>query len=308
MRILITGASGLVGNKITALAQSQGHEVFGTYNVHASTGSRMRKVDLLDPLGVESVISETEPDVVINTASLTDVDRCEVDFDKALVVNGRVPGLIAKLCSQFGSAMVQVSTDYVFDGERGNYSEDDTPNPINRYGKSKLEGELQVAANSRDHCIARTSAVYGWGRSYKQDFATWMLQRWSRSEEVRAVTDQYVSPTLNTDLARMLLEVAERRIRGTIHLSGRTRISRHGFATLLAQRFAVNKSLIVPSRSDALGWVARRPRDSSLDVSRALEELDNKPVPIRAAIDEFLAEARGSNFASAEPFTRSDRR
>jgi dTDP-4-dehydrorhamnose reductase len=291
LRILVTGASGLLGHKIRAIAQSYGHNVFGTYNVHPITGSGRKKVDLVDQSAVESVIAETEPDVVINTASLTDVDRCESEFEMALVINGKMPGALAKACSHSGSLMVQVSTDYVFDGERGNYEEGDTPNPINRYGRSKLEGELQVAANSRDYCIARTSALYGWGRNYRHDFATWMLDKWARSEEVRAVTDQYVSPTLNTNLARMLLEVAERRITGTIHLSGSSRNSRHEFAIMLARRFNFNQSLVVAVRSDSIGWVARRPRDSSLNVSKALQWLNNKPISIQAALEEFHAEA-----------------
>jgi dTDP-4-dehydrorhamnose reductase len=120
-----------------------------------------------------------------------------------------------------------------------------------------------------------------------------MLEKWVRSEEVRAVTDQYVSPTLNTNLARMIVEVAERKIMGTIHLSGSSHISRHEFAIMLARRFNFNESLVLSARSDALGWVARRPRDSSLNVSKALQRLNNKPISIQAALDEFHAECVG---------------
>ena len=292
MRILVTGASGLLGHKTRAVAQSQGHEVFSTYNLHPITGSGVKKVDLADPLATETLIAETEPDVVINTASVTDVDRCENEFEKAFAINGRMPGVLAKACSHSGSLIVQLSTDYVFDGEAGNYDERDTPNPINRYGKSKLEGELQVAGNSQDYCIARTSALYGWGRSYRRDFATWMLDKWSHSEETKAIIDQYVSPTLNTNLARMLIEVAERRTTGTIHLSGSSRITRHEFAIMLARRFNFNESLVLAARSDALEWIARRPRDSSLNVSKALQLLSNKPMSIQSALDEFHGEAR----------------
>ena len=294
LRILVTGASGLLGHKIVALAQSKGHQVFGTYNEHAVEGTHMRKIDLVDESAVQSLIAETGPDVVINTASLTNVDLCESDFENALTINGRMPGILAKACSQAGSLMVQVSTDYVFDGRRGNYNEDDTPNPINRYGSSKLEGERQVTANSREYCIARTSAVYGWGRSYKHNFATWMLDKWAKSEEVKAATDQYVSPTLNTNLARMLVEVAERRITRTIHLSGSSRLSRYEFALMLAQKFHFDERLVVAETSDSLGWVAKRPRDSSLNVSKALQQLSNKPLTAQAAVEEFQAEPNNS--------------
>jgi dTDP-4-dehydrorhamnose reductase len=118
-----------------------------------------------------------------------------------------------------------------------------------------------------------------------------MLDKLASSEEVRAITDQYVSPTLNTNLAHMLLEVAERKITGRIHLSGSSRMSRHEFAIMLSRRFNFNESLVVAARSDALGWVARRPRDSSLNVSKALQCLNNKPIPIQAALDEFHAES-----------------
>jgi len=251
----------------------------------------MRKIDLVDETAVQSLMAETEPDAVINTASLTNVDLCESDFENALTINGRMPGILARRCSQAGTLMVHVSTDYVFDGSRGDYNEDDTPNPINRYGKSKLEGEQQVAANSRDYCIARTSALYGWGRRYRPNFATWMLDKWTKSEEVKAVTDQYVSPTLNTNLARMLIEVAERRTTRTIHLAGSSRLSRHEFALILARKFHFDEHLVVAATSESLNWVAQRPRDSSLNVSKALQQLNNKPLPAQAALEEFQAEA-----------------
>jgi len=290
LRLLITGASGLLGHKIRALAESQGHQALGIYNLHEVTGNGMMKRDLTDASAASSLISETKPDVVINTASFTDVDRCESEFETASAVNGRMPGILAKTCAQCGAMMLHVSTDYVFDGQRGNYKESDPPHPINRYGRSKLEGEIQVARNARDYCIARTSAVYGWGRSHRQNFATWMLNKWRQHEEVKAVTDQFVSPTLNINLAQMLLEVAERRITGTIHLSGSTRMSRHEFAMMLARKFNFDEALVMAATSVSLGWLALRPRDSSLDVSKASHELGNKPFPIEAALDKFYEE------------------
>ena len=137
---------------------------------------------------------------------------------------------LAEQCLEAGSYLVYVSTDYVFDGKRGNYNETDEPNPVNVYGCSKLRGEEATRATSEEFCVARTSVVYGWGRSSRPNFGSWAYSELRSGRQVTVVSDQYCSPTLNSDLARMLLEVAERHTPGTIHLAGASRLSRYEFA------------------------------------------------------------------------------
>jgi len=288
-KILITGASGLLGQKLVTLATSKGYDVCSLYHAHLPKGGRPTRVDLTDAKAVNDCLQAEAPDAVINTASITNVDLCEREPESAMQINGTATGLLAENCHKANAFLVHVSTDYVFDGTRGNYAEDDEPSPINHYGRSKLRGELE-ARRQENSCIARTSVVYGWGE-YRSNFATWLYDRLRAGDNVNVVTDQYASPTFNSNLARMVLELADRRIRGIVHVAGATRASRYEFAVRLAEEFNFDTNLIVPVESSAMGWVAKRPRDSSLNVTKAMKILNNKPETLDEALREFAKEA-----------------
>ncbi len=288
---MITGASGLLGSKLVKLAIQAGYEVHSFYNTHPLTEGNPQRVDLTDEAHASEMIFKKSPHAVVHAASLTDVDFCEQNPDLAMWVNGLATGTLARACRKIGSFLVYVSTDYVFDGTKGHYTEDDEPNPINAYGRSKLEGEQQIIQHGKDFCIARTSVVYGWGREHRQNFATWIYERLRAQRSIKVVVDQHVSPTLNSGLARMLLEVVERGIGGVIHLAGATRTSRYEFALRVCRRFRFDEKLLAPVRSDSIDWKAKRPRDSSLRVDNALKMLKNRPAAIDDALDEFVREA-----------------
>ena len=240
-----------------------------------------------------TTLADKLPEVVIHAASITDLDLCEQNPELAFRVNATATGFLAEACRAVKSLLIYVSTDYVFDGEQGNYREHDQPNPVNVYGKSKLLGEQEVVGKAEDFCIARTSVLFGWGRKYRPNFATWVYEKARAGQEINVVTDQYVTPTLNNSLARMLLEAAERRMSGTFHLSGSTRVNRYEFAVLLARRFGFDEKLLTPVKAEAVHWIARRPFDSSLNVAKALGDFNNKPSTLDEALNEFAAEAHG---------------
>lgn len=294
MKVLITGASGLLGSKLAELATESGHVVHSLYNSHLCTYGKPQRVDVTDQSAVKKVFADTTPDIVFHTASITDVDLCETNPELAMRVNGEVTGFISKACQETGSYLAYVSTDYVFDGMRGQYSEEDKPAPINAYGRSKLFGEEEMTRHCSRGCVARTSVIYGWGRPYRPNFATWIHNKLKANEQVSVVSDQFASPTLNTHLARMLLEVAERRIQGILHVAGSTRISRYEFAVMLAKQFGFNESLLNPVQAETTSWKARRPSDSSLNVSKAQGLLTNKPTTLRDALGEFAREHQRS--------------
>ncbi len=150
MKAVITGASGLLGAKLAELATRAGYNVHSLYKSHPCTSSNPEQVDITDQAAVRKVFADTTPDVVFHTASLTDVDLCEREPKLAMKVNGEATGFVARACQETGSYLVYVSTDYVFDGVRGRYSEEDGPAPINAYGRSKLLGEGEMAR----HCPA----------------------------------------------------------------------------------------------------------------------------------------------------------
>ncbi len=280
-----------MGRRLTALATQRRHDVYAVYNSHPVTQGKPERVDLTDETAVKEYIVGKGPEVVIHAASVTDVDLCEQDPALATRVNATATGFLADACRKEGCFLIYVSTDYVFDGRRGQYKEEDEPDPINEYGRSKLLGEKHVSQGGGDFCIARASVVFGWAREHRPNFATWLHRELSTQQATKVVTDQFASPTLNSQLGRMLLEVAERRLKGIFHLAGSTRISRYQFALRLARKFSFDENLIVPVKSESIDWKAKRPFDSSLNVTKALETLNSKPVPIEEAIEEFVREA-----------------
>lgn len=292
MRILVTGANGLLGVKIVELATTQGFEVYRTdIDSPANTKSYVR-LDLTDREAVLSSCRDLRPEAIINTAALTDVDFCEREKNAAIRVNADVAGYLAEAAKIVGAHMVQVSTDYVFDGEKGMYGEEDEPNPINNYGYSKLLGERKVASAAGSWCVARTSVIFGWGRESRSNFATWVLGGLRAGKKLTVVTDQYASPTFNLNLAEMLLEMSKRKLQGIYHTVGRDRINRYDMAVKIAAVFGLDQTLVSPTSSSDISWLAKRPRDSSLRVDKVLEELDAKPLALDKAIIEMCRTER----------------
>ena len=240
---------------------------------------------------VQQTISKIRPQIIVNTAALSDVDFCEENPDAAFLVNSESVSYLATAAREVGSFFIQVSTDYVFDGEKGSYSELDPPHPVNTYGNSKLQGERAAVFIGEDSwSIARPSVIFGLGRSYRHNAATYVIEKLSNHETVRMVKDQYCSPTFNTNLAAMLVEVAERRIPGILHTAGGTRLNRYELALRVAEKLGLDKKLVLPAVARDVPWKAARPEDSSLVVTRAMELLSQKPQPITNALDQFSKE------------------
>jgi len=167
-RLLLTGASGLLGSKIVELARED-YESIPLHNTKPLHPNSL-KLDITDQNQVFSLFSKLEPDIVIHTASETNVDKCEAQREQAWRINVEGTHNIAFACSKVGAKLVYISTDYVFDGEKGNYEEEDEPNPMDYYGVTKLEGENQVISHCKNYAILRTSVLYGW-HPWKQNFA-----------------------------------------------------------------------------------------------------------------------------------------
>jgi len=277
MKILITGSSGLLGSKLVAAAKVI-HEIIPTHATRPLFPNSV-KMDITNGDEVSRVISEFKPDVVIHAAAETDVDRCELDKKHAWKVNADGTKNIAEACTEIGAKPVYVSTDYVFDGEKGLYDEEDAPKPINHYGLTKLEGEKYIA-KVEGYLIARASVLYGW-HPRKKNFATWVLDSLKQKKRIKVVDDHYNSPTLADNLAELLVEAVEKDLIGLYHAAGRERISRFEFALQIARTFGLDSELIEPIRMAELkAWVARRPRDSSLQVDKIQRELRTKPLGV----------------------------
>ena len=291
MKLLVTGASGLFGTKLCELATQKSWEVHSAHVQHKPPYGIPVRFDVSDRKAAEEVFRHVKPEVVVHSAAMTDVDRCE--SEKALAWRTNVEGTlnIAKNCKQHGTFLLYISTDYVFDGKREKHTETEPSNPINYYGLTKLKGEETVKNLLETCCIARTSVVYGANPAAgKVNFALWLMERLKRKEKTNVVIDQWNSPTLNTNLAKMILEIIEKRLTGIFHLAGATRLNRYDFARNLAEIFNLETDLITPVESTKIPWIAKRPRDSSLNVDKALETLENKPLQITSALNELKRE------------------
>jgi dTDP-4-dehydrorhamnose reductase len=249
-------------------------------------------LDITSPNRVFTTFSEFKPDVVVHAASETNVDKCETKKEQAWKINVEGTRNIAEACQKVGAKLVYISTDYVFDGEKGLYDEEDKPNPVNYYGLTKLEGEKQVINYCENYAILRTSVLYGW-HPWKQNFATWIINKLKQRQEITVVEDHYNTPTLADNLAEMALEVAEKDLRGVYHASGNERISRYEFAKQIAETFNLNSSLIKPVKmSQVAAWIAKRPRDSSLDSGKIQKKLKMKPLNITEGLNKMKEEMK----------------
>jgi len=291
VKLLVTGASGLLGTRICQLAAKQNYEVYSAHSEHIPQFGTPIKLDITDGTALKRLFDKTKPNVVVHSAALTDVDKCEKEKDLAWKINVESTSNIAQLCHKHNCFLVYVSTDYVFNGEKGNYKETEQTAPINNYGLTKLKGEEEIKQSRAEYCIARTSVIYGSiPAAGKVNFALWLIENLRKKEETKTVTDLWNSPTLNTNLAEMILETIEKRITGTFHLAGTTRLSRYEFAQKIAETFDLDENLLRPTSSEKMPWIAKRPRDTSLNVEKAKQTLKNKPLQISEALSKLKME------------------
>jgi len=246
-----------------------------------------RSIDLTRRQEVRKVVDEFEPDVIVHTAAVTDVDLCEKERGLAWQVNvGTVENLsyAAKLT---GAKIIHLSTDYVFDGKSGPYNELDRPNPISYYGRTKLASENLLLTSGVQNAIIRTMVLYGLGLNVKSNFALWLYNNLKDGKPLRVVDDQFGNPTLADDLAYAILKIIELERTGVYHIAGSDMISRYDFALALARVFNFNKKLITPVKSSAFIQPAPRPLKSGLIILKAQTELDVKMSGVEHGLTVF---------------------
>ena len=291
MKFIVTGSAGLVGNQVVRDLTKSTDQIYSCYHNSKPEFGIPVPMDLTNSENITKVIENTKPDVIIHLAAITNVDLCETEKELALKINAKATEIISKQAAKQQAFFIYVSTDYVFDGESGMKKETDIPNPIDYYGKSKLEGEKAVRDLASIWCVARTSTAFGI-HPKKKSFPLWVAENLQAKKEISIVTDQYTSPTYIPNLSRMIIEIATRQIVGVIHLAGTTRISRYEMAKLVADKLSLNKTLLKSASINDMNWAAKRPRDSSLDVSKAISILKEKPLTITESLDYFIQEIK----------------
>ncbi len=278
MRILVTGASGLVGGLAARLAASR-HEVLA---------SDRSLFDIRDRQAVFRAFREFSPEAVLHCAAYTDVDGAERAPAKALEVNATGARVVAEGAREVEALILYVSTDYVFDGEgTAPYREDDPPRPLSSYGRSKLEGERAVAEVSPErHLIVRSGWLYGPGKG----FVDWARSRLLRGEELPVVEDQSGSPTSARELASAMLTLAERRLSGVFHFVNPGEATWLALGRAIAEDCALSPRGIRAIRAAELNRPAPRPRYSALSVERFEKATDRKVTGWRDALRQYLDE------------------
>ncbi|MBM3327000.1 MAG: dTDP-4-dehydrorhamnose reductase [Calditrichaeota bacterium] len=277
MKILITGANGLLGQKLLRTLSADYYDIFGV-DLHPEpfcpdVDFTYAALDLTDRRKTLERIAAWQPAVIVHTAAMTDVDGCESRREDCWRINVSATETIAKTAKSCSAHLIYISTDYVFDGKSGPYDETAVPNPLGFYGKSKLAGENVVRGAEIDWVILRTIVLYGTGRRVKSSFITWLLAQLRSGKPVKIVNDQWGNTTIVDDLASAIDRVIMLQKTGLFNVAGRTFQTRYDMALTAAQIFDLDASLISPISTSEFKQPAPRPLRSGLIVTKAEREL-----------------------------------
>lgn len=287
-RVLITGAAGLLG-LCTA------HHMLGSGWL--VTPLPREVLDIADEYNVSRAVHKYRPEIIINCAAITDVDRCETEPELAERVNVDGPRFLARAARETGADIVHISTDYVFDGDRQDlYSESDEPNPRSEYAKTKLAGEIAVRAETDRSYVIRSSWIFGRGG---KNYGSRVIEYARRGQPLKAVTDQTSIPTYAPDLAERILEIIDKRRYGLYHVTNSGITTWYEFAQLALELAGLTSIQIEPVTRAALGQRAERPRNSAMRCT-ATESLGLPPLRHwRDAVGAFVREFEDSTSPSA---------
>lgn len=283
MKILVTGANGLLGQKLCHLLADSGEEFLATSRgpsrvVSTNDPVNYQSLDITDRQEVRDVLAKYSPDAVINTAAMTNVDQCEADKEGCKLLNVTAVEYLTEACADYRSRLIHLSTDFIFDGEAGPYKEEDVPNPISFYGQSKLNAEKIVLANDHPSAIIRTVLVYGHtpGMS-RSNIVLWVKESLENGKPINVVDDQWRTPTLAEDLAMGCYLVAKKEATGIFHISGEETMTPYDIAIATADFFDLDSSLITRVDGSIFTQPAKRPPRTGFVIDKARSELGYSP-------------------------------
>lgn len=287
-RLLITGDTGLLGSAIATEALRH-FDVFGISRRRGliSPGWNHWALNLRDRDATSRILEEIRPSCVIHCAAATDVGQCEHDPAGTYSLNVAATEQLARRAAGSDMLFVYVSTDSVFDGNRGGYREEDSPRPLNEYARSKAQGEKVTLRCCPDALIVRTN-LFGWNKEGRPNFGKWIHERLVGGGKFPAFEDVRFSPLFVEDLAKLILELVARRAKGTFHVAARDSCTKYEFAHRLGRAFHLPTSEIVPALLQDAGFLAKRPRDTSLCVGKCEEFIGREMPSVQDEIDRFV--------------------
>ena len=292
MKILLTGASGLLGINLAQETMSE-HEVLGVDRGKlVNAPFKVLKADLLDSGIVDSMLDSVRPNWLINCAALADLDACEDNPDLARRLNIDLPAQMAKACKARGISFVHISTDAVFDGEKdGFYTEEDSPNPPGVYSQTKLEGEQAVLSENQKAIVARVN-FYGWSLNGRRSLAEFFFNNLSENKSISGFSDVIFCPMLVNDTARTLIKMLEHRLSGLYHLVGPQAMSKYQFGVEVARKFSLRDSEISPKSIHASSLSARRSNNLWLSTHKLSTDLGEVMPEFSTGLDEFYKQSQ----------------
>jgi dTDP-4-dehydrorhamnose reductase len=290
--VLITGSNGLLGQKLVRQLQKDPNYKLiatskGKNRIRSITDFIYESLDITSISQVKGVFEKYQPDVLINTAAMTNVDACEEDKEGCWKMNVTAVDYLLEECKKYNTHFIHLSTDFVFDGENGPYSESDLPKPLSYYGESKFASE-KVIQNSehKNWAIARTIIVYGVVEQMsRSNIVLWAKGALEKGDPINVVDDQFRSPTLAVDLAKGCILIADKQAKGVYHLSGKDLMSILELVNRVADFFKLDKSSISAIKSITLNQTAKRPPKTGFVLDKAIRELGYDP----ATFEEGLA-------------------
>lgn len=294
MKILITGSNGLLGQKIVKLCLEQHIPFLATSkgeNRNPDCSQEFyHSMDITNKLDINPIFEAFYPTHVIHTAALTNVDFCEKNREACNEINVYGTKYLFEASQRHFAHFTLLSTDFVFDGKKGDYQETDEVNPLSYYAQSKVEAEQILLQSAYEKwAIARTIIVFGQANNMsRSNLVLWVYDSLKKGQEIHVVTDQFRTPTWADDLAKGCISIAQKDATGIFHLSGKDLVSMYDFALMVAEFFKLNQQLIKPITSSALNQAAKRPPRTGFNIRKAEEILDYHPIGLQEALKLFI--------------------
>jgi dTDP-4-dehydrorhamnose reductase len=283
VNILITGSNGLLGQKLVKLlAGKDGIDLLATSKglnrISNKEGYQYQSLDITNSKEVQQIVNSFKPTTIINTAAMTNVDACESDKELCWDLNVNAVQYLIEAAEQNNSHLIQLSTDFIFDGKDGPYKEEDEPHPLSYYGESKYEAEKLLQNSTIKWSIARTIIVYGIGENMsRSNIVLWAKEALAKGNPLTIVDDQFRSPTLAEDLAMGCWLIAEKKAEGIYHLSGKDIMSIIDLVHKIAEFYGSDTSIITPIKSTSLKQAAKRPPKTGFILNKAMNDLGYTP-------------------------------
>jgi dTDP-4-dehydrorhamnose reductase len=290
MKILVTGASGLLGLNLS-LRMIETHTIVGVdRNKLTGTPFEIVKADLLEAGACSRLLDEARPDAIIHTAAIANIDACESDPESARLLNAEFPGQLAELCAKHSVRMIHISTDAVFDGTKDSvYTEDDLPNPLSIYARTKLDGENAVLSANTEAIVARVN-FFGWSLDGERSLSEFFVNRLSAGKPCNGFTDVWFCTMFVGDLADTLVRMMEKFLSGLYHVVGSEALTKYDFGVRIARQFGYDETLIRPISVEESNLTAKRSRNLNLSVHKLSTDLGLEIPGVSTGLERFYTQ------------------